>query len=132
MRVGSIFGKKVFVSISSNEGFIHDSDDLSIIYKKVNIEKMSRRQRGRFIRNEKQKLRQLMRKIALKKAENLLENEKAFYDSLGRPAPKNPEANEERDKVSARNEGSLLRRHQRSFPLLFGFHKKRVCTSGNT
>ena len=85
MKVRIDFWKKVFVKISSNEGFIHDSEDLSLIYKKINIEKMSRRRRVRFVRMEKSKLRRVMRQIIVKKAQNLLEDEKKLYDAIGRP-----------------------------------------------
>ncbi len=86
MRVRIEFWKKVFVKISSNEGYIHDSEDLSVIYKKINIEGMSRRGRVRFVKKEKSKLRKLMINIVFKKAQNLLEDEKKFYESIGRPA----------------------------------------------
>ena len=85
MRVRIEFWKKVFVKISSKEGFIHDSEDLSLIYKKINIEKMSRRRRVRFVRSQKLKLRKLMTHIVIKKAENLSESEKEFYNAIGKP-----------------------------------------------
>ena len=76
MRVRIEFWKKVFVKISSNEGYVHDSEDLSLVYKKINIEKMSRRRKSPLCKKKSQNYVNLMIKIVVKKAQNLLEDEK--------------------------------------------------------
>lgn len=64
------FWKKVYTQISTNEAFIHDSNDLSIIYKKVKLPS-SRRARKRLIKNQKRKLKKILRAIARNKTKDL-------------------------------------------------------------
>ena len=85
MRIRIDFWKKVFVEISSGEGFIHDSEDLSLIFRKINIKNMGRRKRVRYVKRVKREIASLLRGIILKKGLNLGENEQKLYDKIGRP-----------------------------------------------
>tara|TARA_B100000029_G_scaffold2821_1_gene3421 strand:+ start:184 stop:1977 length:1794 start_codon:yes stop_codon:yes gene_type:complete len=85
MRVRIDFWKKVFVEISSHEGFIHDSEDLSFIFRKINIKNMGRRQRVRHVKRVKREIVSLLKGIIAKKGLDLEKNEQELYDNIGRP-----------------------------------------------
>lgn len=70
IRVKVDFWKKVYTQINSNESYIHDANDLSIIYKKVKLPE-SKKARMRFIKSEKKKLKKILYSIAKNKTKNL-------------------------------------------------------------
>lgn len=87
MRVKVDFWKKVYTEISSTEGFLHDDDNLNIIYDKLEFPGYSRRRKIRLIRRKKRELRRAISRIARKKRKDqeLNENEKALYQKMGEP-----------------------------------------------
>jgi membrane-bound lytic murein transglycosylase D len=70
MRVRVDFWKKVYTEITTKEAFIHDPEDLSIVYKKVSLPNGSRR-RSRAAKKEKREIAKLLRSIAKKNFKNL-------------------------------------------------------------
>lgn len=69
------FWKKVYTEISTQEAFLHDDEDLSIIYEKVELPKSSR-ERRRFLKARKSYYQSLLNSLA-KKPENQLSEEEA-------------------------------------------------------
>lgn len=57
------FWKKVYTEVSTKEGFLHDEDDLSIIYEKVNIEGLSEKQITKKIKEEKKRWAEVITSI---------------------------------------------------------------------
>jgi membrane-bound lytic murein transglycosylase D len=78
MRVRVDFWKQVYTLITSEEGYLHDSKDLSIIYQILNVKKGSRRKSNRFVKQEKRKLRNGLLGIVKKKRKNLNELERSL------------------------------------------------------
>lgn len=64
------FWKKVYTQISSQEAFLHDPDNLNIIYKKIRLPN-GRRARKRLLKKEKRNIKNILRKIAKGKTSNL-------------------------------------------------------------
>lgn len=83
MRVRVDFWKKVYTQITTEEGFIHDQNDLSVIYKKIRLSK-NRRGRIKQSRKEKSIIRGLLRSIAKKNYKNLTKDEKELEKIIGR------------------------------------------------
>ncbi len=79
------FWKKVYTIVSSEEGFIHDAKDLSIIYQRVSLPGKSRRSNRRFIKNIKRKLKKRLFSIAKKKPENYSEEDGSLLAAMGSP-----------------------------------------------
>ncbi|HTL12765.1 MAG TPA: transglycosylase SLT domain-containing protein, partial [Bdellovibrionota bacterium] len=75
MRVRVDFWKKVYTEISSAEAFLHDEDDLRVIYKKIPLAELSPRQKRNFAKQEKRKISDLLKSIARKGGENLTPQE---------------------------------------------------------
>ncbi len=75
------FWKKVYTEITSKEAFLHDSEDLSIIYKKVDLPS-SRRSRIRFLKKERRNMKSLLRSIAKKGGTNLTSKEQEVYEKV--------------------------------------------------
>lgn len=80
------FWVKVYTEISTQQAFLHDSEDLAIIYKKVELPTNSR-QRRRFLKNERRKYKNLLYSIAKKKGQNLTGEESAVVRVLGQLTP---------------------------------------------
>jgi len=57
------FWKKVYTEVSLSEGLIHDRDYPLIVYKKVHIGKRNGRSLSRFIKKEKRKIEQMLKRI---------------------------------------------------------------------
>jgi membrane-bound lytic murein transglycosylase D len=76
------FWTKVYTEISTNEGFIHDSEDLKIIYKKIDYP-TNRRKRKRLIKNEKNKIKKLIYSIAKKNYIKLTPEEMGMAKIIG-------------------------------------------------
>lgn len=82
IRTRADFWKKVYTVVDSDQGFLHDQDDLTIVYEVVDLKGMSRRQQIRHVKNRKHKIKSLLLSIAKKKKENLSEDELQFYLTL--------------------------------------------------
>ncbi len=81
------FWVKVYTEISTEEAFLHDSEDLGIIYKKVDLPASSRRRR-RFLRNEERKYRKILYSMAKKKGKNLTSEEEKIKSVIGERSPR--------------------------------------------
>ncbi|MCO4793667.1 MAG: transglycosylase SLT domain-containing protein [Bacteriovoracaceae bacterium] len=83
IRIRVDFWKKVYTEITSKEAFIHDSENLKIIYGKA-ILKKGRRGRNNQIRKEKKRLRKILRSIAQKDYKNLTSEESKVSSIIGK------------------------------------------------
>ena len=81
MRERVAFWKKVYTEITTKEAFIHDSEDLSIIYKKISLPKSARR---RIIKRERKKIKNILHSIEKKKYSNLNKNEQKILSIVGK------------------------------------------------
>lgn len=86
MRVRVDFWKRVYTEISSREGFIHDSDNLGIIYTTVRHTSSSRRARSRQVRQVKREIRNHLRSIYRKKKRGLTEAEAEILRAAKNPS----------------------------------------------
>ncbi|MBD64637.1 MAG: hypothetical protein CME62_05495 [Halobacteriovoraceae bacterium] len=77
------FWKKVYTEIDSKSAFIHDKEDLTIIYKKVKLKANNYRQRSRSAYKEVKKVRRLLRSIYKKRMKNLTQAEKEIVKIAG-------------------------------------------------
>lgn len=83
MRVRVDFWKKVYTEISTTEAFVHDTEDLSVIYGKIKL-KSSRRGRVKQTKNERYRLRKILRSIADKGYRKLNSEERKISDIVGK------------------------------------------------
>ncbi len=81
------FWKKVYTEINSNQAFLHDSEDLSIIYSDFNFSK-SRRSRLRQAIKIKNQYRRLLRSMAKKSPAQFSKQEKKIHQIIGNRSPK--------------------------------------------
>ena len=65
------FWKKVFTDASTRYGYFHDEKDLSIIYEKFRVDKTRGRALERKLKPTRQRYRDILRKLATGKRENL-------------------------------------------------------------
>ncbi len=72
------FWKRVYTEITTKEAFLHDSEDLGIIYKKVDLPS-SRRSRIRYLKSERRNMRAILSSIAKKGGTNLNSKEQEVY-----------------------------------------------------
>ncbi|MBL7664623.1 MAG: LysM peptidoglycan-binding domain-containing protein [Bacteriovoracaceae bacterium] len=79
------FWKRIFGEIYSYEGLLHDEQDLKIVYKKIEFQDLSRKQKIRFVKDEKRSLENILNSIAKKKKENLTEEENTLIQKIGDP-----------------------------------------------
>ncbi len=75
LRVRVDFWKKVYTEIHSGESFLHDSNDLSIVYEKYVYGNVSGRALNKLIKERKSQLKEWMLSIVAKKREGLTEDE---------------------------------------------------------
>lgn len=83
MRTRVDFWKKVYTEINSRESFVHDSEDLSVIYGKIKL-KRTRRGRIRQTKNERRRIRKILRSIADKGYRKLNSEEQKIADAVGK------------------------------------------------
>ncbi len=76
------FWKRVYTEITTTQAFLHDSEDLSIVYKKVSMPNSSRA-RNHFLNNERSNMRSLLLSIAKKGGLNLNSKESEIYKIIG-------------------------------------------------
>ena len=81
------FWEKVYTQITTKEAFIHDADNVSIIYRKVKIYKNRKKQR-RVSNAEKKRIAKIIRSIAKKRYKNLNKKEKALVKIIGKRSTK--------------------------------------------
>ncbi len=81
------FWKKVYTEISTNQAFIHDTEDLTVIYKKMSLPK-GRRGRRRIIKAEKRRLKRILVSIAKKNYHSLSEKENQVANIIGKRSTK--------------------------------------------
>jgi len=77
------FWEKVYTQITTREAFIHDSDNVSIIYKKVKL-KRTRKAQKRASKKEKKRIAKIIKSIANKNYKNLSKNEKHYAKIIGK------------------------------------------------
>ena len=87
MRTRVDFWKKVYTQITTRESFVHDSQDLSVIYGKIKLKK-SRRGRIKQTKTERRKLRKILRSIADKGYQKLNSKEQKVADAVGKRSRK--------------------------------------------
>ncbi len=75
------FWKRVYTEITTQEAFLHDSEDLGIIYKKVSLPS-SRRARIRYLKSERSNMRSILNSIAKKGGTNLNSKEQEVYQLI--------------------------------------------------
>ena len=85
MRIQVNFWKKIYTEITSEEGVIHDSNDLTIIFEKISLSGMSRKQQNRLVKGRVRQVQEIFKQIYKKKAENLSDEQKKFYELAHSP-----------------------------------------------
>jgi membrane-bound lytic murein transglycosylase D len=75
------FWKKIYTEVTTQQGLIHDVDDLAIVYRKIDVPRSPRRRR-RVVKAEKKKVKNLLYSIAKKNGENLTAEEKEIYKNI--------------------------------------------------
>ncbi|MGA1869397.1 MAG: transglycosylase SLT domain-containing protein [bacterium] len=76
------FWEKIYSQYTTDEGLLHDSNDLTIIYEVINIKdiKGSRRKEQRLIKKKKNKYKHILNSIISKKGINLSPEEQRIYN----------------------------------------------------
>ncbi len=82
------FWIKVYTEITTQEAFLHDSEDLSIVYKKVSLPK-NRRKRRRYLKGQRNHYKKLLRSMAKSKPEQYNEDQKKLFEIIGPQSPNN-------------------------------------------
>ncbi len=85
MRPRVDFWKQVFSEVHSYEGLIHDDENLSIVYKKIEFNGKSRRQKIRYVRQVKREITRSLWSIIKKRKKNLTEQEEGLLSLIGDP-----------------------------------------------
>ena len=85
VRVRVDFWKKVYTEITASQGFIHDSEDLSVIYETVTHRSKSRRARTRQVRSRKREIKSVLRSIYRKNLTGLTEREAEIMRKIPDP-----------------------------------------------
>lgn len=75
------FWKKVYTEISTTEAFLHDSENLALIFKKVSLPPRGRR-RNSFLKKERGSLRAMIRSMAKKKEGQYSKSEKEIFQKI--------------------------------------------------
>lgn len=83
MRVRVDFWKRVYTEITSEEAFLHDMEDLSVVYKKISYGGLSPRARQRLAEDEKRKIQAALRSIVQKKRQGLTDEETRILTVIG-------------------------------------------------
>lgn len=83
MRTRINFWKKVYTEIHSGESFLHDTDDVSIIYEKIGYGDLSRRAVKKLIKDRKRYFHDTLLSIARKEKQDLSEEEKKVLAIVG-------------------------------------------------
>lgn len=81
------FWTKVYTEVSTQEAFIHDENDLTIIYEKVNLPS-NRRKRRRYIKSRKREIKSIIRSIAKKNYIKLNSKENRIAKIIGEKSQK--------------------------------------------
>ena len=81
------FWTKVYTEINTDEAYIHDSEDLTIIYKKISLPK-NRKVRNRLAKKAKSEIKKIIYSIAKKNYLNLSKVEQNIADSIGEKTQK--------------------------------------------
>ena len=76
------FWVKVYTEINSNQAFVHDTDNLDLIYGIVKLPR-NRKQKNRFLKKEKKRYRKIIQSIAKKNYVNLNQSEKKVAKVIG-------------------------------------------------
>ena len=81
------FWKKIYTEIHDDEGLIHDSEDLTLIYRRVRLpEGLRPRQQQQMIDQIKEQITQLLQSIVQKGGVQLTSEEEKMFNQLGRPS----------------------------------------------
>lgn len=87
LQVQVDFWKRIYSEVRGHEAFLHDERDLSVIYKKINFQGLSRRAKRNFIRKEKREIRQtllsILKKIRKESSPTFSEEEKRIHTIIG-------------------------------------------------
>ncbi|MCB0404091.1 MAG: LysM peptidoglycan-binding domain-containing protein [Bdellovibrionales bacterium] len=86
MRIRVDFWKKVYTEISTNQGYLHDPDELSVIYETITHTNESGRARQRVVDRRRRELRAVLRSIAAKEKQGLNEEESLLLKKMGDPS----------------------------------------------
>lgn len=89
MRTRVDFWKKVYTQITSKEAFLHDKDNVQIIYSKIKPPYSNRRKKGRYTKNAISKIRATLRSLAKKNFKGLDKEESRIYSIIGKNKTKN-------------------------------------------
>lgn len=81
------FWVRVYTEITTKEGFLHDSEDLSIVYNRYELP-LNGRKKVRFMRQIKAKYRKMLQRIAKKPNIQLNEDEKLLKAQVGERSSK--------------------------------------------
>ena len=83
MRIRVDFWKRVYTEITSDEAFLHDTEDLSVVYRKISYKGQSPRARARMAEAEKREIQQILRSIVRKGRTGLSAEEAEIMRVLG-------------------------------------------------
>jgi membrane-bound lytic murein transglycosylase D len=87
MRTRVDFWKKVYTDVTSQESFLHDSEDLSVIYEKISYGDLSRRSIRKLVKDKKRAISNQLVSLAKKGKEGLTEEEQKLAALIGERTP---------------------------------------------
>lgn len=82
MQVRVDFWKKVYTEISTTEGFLHDEDDLSIVYEKISIQGLSDKERKKKVKEEKKRWAEVILSVIRKEDLNYSPDEQKILKRI--------------------------------------------------
>ena len=86
MRTRVNFWKRVYTEINHFQAFLHDKDNLTLIYRKVDLPQ-GLRKRGRQAKREKRKIAKILKSVAKKNYNNLNKEEQKIAKIIGKRTP---------------------------------------------
>lgn len=73
------FWKKIYTIVSSDQGFLHDPNDLNVVYEMVSLTGLSPKAQSKHLKLRKEKIKNILLSISYKNKENLNEEESQYY-----------------------------------------------------
>lgn len=78
------FWKKIYTEVSTNEGFLHDEDDLTIIFEKIDLKGLSDKAKSKKIKAERKRWGEIIESIYKKNYISLSPEERKIYERIKR------------------------------------------------
>ncbi len=85
MRIRVDFWKRVYTEITSEQGFLHDSEDLRVVYGTIDLKSRSRREQQRAVDEERARIKNTLLSIIAKNKTNLTPEETKILNQVYDP-----------------------------------------------